>query len=112
MGARWAHAADTAWAQGGPTALVGPDRGATVYAARVVAYRRGDTTFFRPFASVAAFASRPGDARADAAPAEGASLEGRLIAFCGEIGRASQTHGAAPREEERDDSLPVWRRRP
>src|SRR5215203_6093854 len=48
---RWAQLADTAWAQGGPTVLSRPGGAGTVVA-RVVAYRRGDTTLVRPFVSV------------------------------------------------------------
>lgn len=93
----WSHQADTAWAEGGPTVLTRP-AGAGTYTAHVVAYRRGDTTFFRPFAGVR--------------PAGTENAGGLLIPFCGDVARAAQTGGAAPRDEERDDSLPVWRRRP
>jgi hypothetical protein len=96
-GAGWSHQADTAWAEGGPTVLTRP-AGTGLYAARVVAYRRGDTTFVRPFVAV-----RPGDDRG----------AGRLsIPFCGDAIRTAQAGLLAPREEEPDDSLPVWRRRP
>jgi len=96
-GAGWSHQADTAWAEGGPTGLSRP-AGAGLYAARVVAYRRGDTTLVRPFVAV-----RPdGDV-------SGGSLS---ISFCGDASRAAQALTTAPPDEERDDSLPVWRRRP
>jgi hypothetical protein len=95
-GAGWSHQADTAWAEGGPTVLSRPT-GTGLYAARVVAYRRGDTTLVRPFVAV-----RPhGDVN-------GGSLS---IPLCGDASRAAQALTTAPREEERDDSLPVWRRR-
>jgi hypothetical protein len=63
----------------------------------VVAYRRGDTTFVRPFVAV----------RSD-----GEVNFGRLaIPLCGDAIRAAHAGLTAPREEEQDDSLPVWRRR-
>lgn len=94
--AGWSHQADTAWAEGGPTILTRPD-GTGLFAARVVAYRRRDTTFVRPFAAV-----RPDDDRG----------AGRLsIPFCGDVSRAAHAETTTIKEEERDDSLPVWRRR-
>lgn len=93
----WSHQADTAWAESGPTVLSRSGSSAT-YASRVVAYRLGDTTFVRPFVTV-----RNG----------GEVNVGSLsIQFCGDVSRAAQAGTTAPREEERDDSLPVWRRRP
>jgi hypothetical protein len=94
----WSHLADTAWAEAGPTALV--REGDTLsYAGRVVAIRRGDTTFFRPFNALH--------------PNDGTGKEGgHRIGFCGEVSRAALTGGAAPRDEEPDDTLPLWRRRP
>src|SRR5215211_4784730 len=50
-GVGWSHQADTAWAEGGPTVLSRPN-GTGLFAARVVAYRYGDTTFVRPFNAV------------------------------------------------------------
>jgi hypothetical protein len=95
-GAGWAQQGDTAWAQAEPTLLSRP-AGAGTYAARVATYRRGDTTFFRSFV-----VARP----------EGTANGGAmLIQFCGDASRASQVAATAPRDEERDDSLPVWRRR-
>jgi hypothetical protein len=102
-GAAWAHRADTAWAQAGPTVLAGPDRQGA-YAARVVAYRRGDTTFYRPFTG---FTPLDPAARADSA-----RVARQRITFCGDIGRAAQVGGTAPDLEEPDDAAPLWRRRP
>ena len=96
-GAGWSRQADTAWAQAEPTLLTRP-AGVGTYAMRVVAYRRGDTTFFRPFNAV----------RAN----EGANLGAMAIGFCGDVSRASKVPATAPYDEERDDSLPLWRRRP
>lgn len=94
----WSHPADTAWAEAGPTAL-SREGGTFSYAGRVVAIRRGDTTFFRPFNAVQ--------------PDDGTGKDtGRRIGFCGEVSRAAMTGGAGPRDEEPDDSLPLWRRRP
>lgn len=95
--------ADTAWAEAGPTVLAGPSR-AGAYAARVVAYRRGDTTYYRPFLSVT-----PRDA---ATRADSGRLTRERIGFCGEIGRGAQIGGTAPAGEEPDDASPRWRRRP
>jgi hypothetical protein len=95
----WSHSADTAWAEAGPTAL-SRDGGTRTYAARVVAIRRGDTTFFRPFQSVQL---QPADSRGKGA---------LTIPFCADLSRAAMTGGTAPRDEEPDDSLPLWRRRP
>ena len=94
----WAHFADTAWAEAGPTALV-REGDTLTYAGRVVAIRRGDTTFFRPFNAL-----QPDDGTGKGT--------GYRIGFCGEVSRAALTGGAAPRDEEPDDSLPLWRRRP
>jgi hypothetical protein len=96
-GAGWSRQADTAWAQADPTPLTRSE-GTGTYAARVVAYRRGDTTFFRSFNAV----------RADRA----ANLGAMEIGFCGDASRASLVAASAPRDEEPDDSLPLWRRRP
>jgi len=94
----WSHLADTAWAEAGPTPLA-RDGDTLIYAGRVVAIRRGDTTFFRPFNAL------QGD---DGSGKAGA----HRIGFCGEVSRAAMTGGTAPRDEEPDDSLPLWRRRP
>ena len=96
-GAGWAQLGDTAWAQAEPTLLTRPE-GTGTYAMRVVAYRRADTTFFRPFNAVGATGP--------------ANLGAMAISFCGDVSRAAKTGGAAPRDEEPDDSLPLWRRRP
>ena len=94
----WSHLADTAWAEAGPTALLREGR-TWIYAGRVVAIRRGDTTFFRPFNAL-----QPDDGSGNATA--------HRIEFCGEVSRAAKAGGTAPRDEEPDDSLPLWRRRP
>jgi len=94
----WSHLADTAWAEAGPTALA-REGDTLTYAGRVVAIRRGDTTFFRPFNALQA---DDGTGKAGA----------HRIGFCGEVSRAAMTGGTAPRDEEPDDTLPLWRRRP
>ena len=95
-GATWSHRADTAWAQAGPSALSDSARRGT-YAARVVAFRRGDTTLFRPFV---------------ATPPDALNPARDQIAFCGETMRVSRPLAIAPRVEEPDHALPLWRRRP
>ncbi len=103
----WSHQADTAWAQAGPTRLAIPGRPPGTYAARVVALRRGDSTFFRPYVAV-----DPASPEGAATPADAGSLGARRIEFCGEIGRTAQTQGVAPREPDGEDTLSIWRRRP
>jgi hypothetical protein len=95
---KWSHLGDTAWAEAGPTALA-REGDTLTYAGRVVAIRRGDTTFFRPFNAL-----RPDDGTGKAGA--------HRIGFCGEVSRAAMTGGTAPRDEEPDDTLPLWRRRP
>lgn len=95
-GAGWSHKADTAWAEGGPTALSRP-AGAGVYAARVVAYRHGDTTLVRPFVAVT--------------PAGDVNIGRLSIPFCGDAIRAAQAGLLPGNTEVPDDSSPVWRRR-
>jgi hypothetical protein len=94
---RWAQLADTAWAKGGPTVLSRPG-GTGAVVARVVAYRRGDTTLVRPFVSVR--------------PTEPTNVGSLLLSFCGDAIREAKAQTTAPRDEEPDDSSPVWRRRP
>ena len=96
-GTGWSHQADTAWAEGGPTLLTRP-AGTGVFAARVVAYRRGDTALVRPFVGVRA----AGDV----------NVAQLAIPFCGDAMRAAQAGLTRTDQEVRDDSLPVWRRRP
>ena len=93
----WSHLADTAWAEAGPTPLT-REGGNGIYAARVVALRRGDTTLVRPFNAIQ--------------PVGPANVGGLHIAFCGEASRAAKAQTTAPPNEEPDDSLPLWRRRP
>lgn len=95
----WSHLGDTAWAEAGPTALTRAAR-TRVYAARVVAIRRGDTTFFRQFNAV------------QLQPADSGGRGALAIGFCLDMNRAAMTGGIAPRDEEPDDAMPLWRRRP
>ena len=95
----WSHLGDTAWAEAGPTALA-REAGTRVYAARVVAIRRGDTTFYRQFNAV------------QLQPADSGGKGALAIPFCLDMNRAAMTGGIAPRDEEPDDTLPLWRRRP
>lgn len=100
--------ADTMWAQAGPTVLHGA-HGAATYAARVVAYQRGDSAHFRQYVSVVA----PADSAApNDGTAPGTSEAGRRIAFCGALGKAAQVSGWAPRDPDGEEKLDVWRQRP
>ena len=96
---RWSHLADTAWAEAGPTPLV-RNAGTRTYSGRVVAIRRGDTTFFRQFNAV------------QLQPADSGGRGALAIGFCLDMNRAAMTGGIAPRDEEPDDAMPLWRRRP
>jgi hypothetical protein len=95
--ASWSHQADTAWAEAGPSTVV-REGASGIVRARVVAYRRGDTTLVRPFSSVQ--------------PEGSANLGALYIGFCGEVIRAAKAETTQPPSEEPDDSLPLWRRRP
>jgi hypothetical protein len=95
---------DTVLVRGGPTAL--DITGRARYASRMVAYQVGDSTRFRWYWSIMPLADRAMTA------AESASVGGRGIGFCGEIGKAVAIHGIGAREPTRDDSLAVWRRVP
>jgi len=109
-GATRAHTGDTAWAQAGPTVLGGAHAGGT-YAARVVAYWRGDSTHFRTYV----FTAPPpgGWPQSDSARARGENVGfGRHLGFCAELGRAAQAQGTAPRWPDGEEKLDVWRRRP
>ena len=64
----------------------------------MVAYRRRDTTFVRPFNSVQ--------------PDGSVKLGALAIGFCGDVIRAAQAGTTQPSNEEPDYSLPLWRRRP
>jgi hypothetical protein len=95
--AEWSHRADTAWAQAGPSVLTDSGRVGT-YAARVVALRRGDSTVFRTFVALRSSTS--------------SDVAREQIGFCGETMRMAKAEATAPRIEEPDDALPIWRRRP
>lgn len=101
-GARWSRLADTAWAAAGATVLAA--RGGRAYAARVVAYRRGDSTHFRHFVALAEPA--PG------LVADPVNASARRIVFCADIGRAARVGGTAPRESDGEEQRAVWQRRP
>jgi hypothetical protein len=90
-GVRNGSLADTAWAQAGPTTL-GGERGGR-YAARVVAIRFSDTTRLRSFV------------------AADTSVGGRLIGMCGDLMSRAAVRAFPPRQQEADDSKPLWRRR-
>jgi hypothetical protein len=86
--------ADTTWAEAGPTTSADyatPD----LYAARIVAFRHGDSTRFRAFVATPAIDSG-----------------GAVIQFCAELLRTAKLAGLAPRAQEPDDTLSLWRRRP
>jgi hypothetical protein len=95
--AGWSHQADTAWAEAGPS-TVAREGASGIVRARVVAYRRGDTTLVRPFSSVQ--------------PTGPANLGSLYIGFCGDVIRAARAGTTQPSNEEPDDTLTLWRRRP
>ncbi len=97
-GARRGRLGDTAWVESGPAWVTTPERAALF--ARAVAIRHGDTTFFRHFLA------RSVPVGVDT------SLNGRRhIEACGEITRAAQLQGTAPREPDDSSTEPRWRRR-
>ena len=73
--ANWSHLADTAWAEAGPSVRADSGRVGT-YAARVVAFRRGDSTLFRTFVAI----------RSSTSP----NVGGEQIGFCGETMRTAK----------------------
>ena len=80
------------------TSAVAREGASGMVRARVVAYRRGDTTLVRPFSAVQ--------------PPGAANLGALTIGFCGEMIRAAKAATSQPPKEEPDDSLPLWRQRP
>jgi len=110
-GGRWTQRGDTTWAHAGPTTLT-TWHGA-IYAARVVAYRVGDSTHFRHFVSVA---PPPGGwpASYDSVTADGRHIaispSGSPIGFCGALGRAAEVHGTAPADPDGEEKLEIWTR--
>lgn len=102
-GATTSHAADTAWAHAGPTSLTLPN-GSGTYAARVVAFRRGDSTYYRPFVSLT------GD-RQSAAEDSGRHTS-RTISFCSALGGAAQVGGTTQGGPGALEAMDVWRARP
>lgn len=106
-----AQAGDTIRAAAGPTRL--DDRFGGTYSARMVAFRRGDSTLYRYFVVVAPPAGGWPESR-DSVTATGAHRSvnpaGAVIGLCTDIARISQNHGTAPKEPNGEESLPVWRR--
>jgi hypothetical protein len=96
---------DTVLVRGGPTELGGTDQRAQ-YASRMVAYQRRDSTSFRWYWSITPVAG--GRATSE----DSASVTGRGIGFCGDIGKKVSIQGWASREPTHDDSLAVWGRLP
>jgi hypothetical protein len=103
--AMWTQRADTAWAHAGPSALGGQIGGAQ-YESRAVAYRRGDSTHFRYYVSIA-----PPPA-ASAQPSDTVDTSGASLAFCGDVARTVGFRWSAPRDPTGEESLPVWTRQP
>ena len=110
-GGTWTQRGDTTWAHAEPTTLTSW-HGAT-YAARVVAYRAGDSTHFRHFVSVAPPAGG-WPASYDSVTADGRHLSvsavGGPIGFCGALGRAATVHGTAPADPDGEEKLELWTR--
>lgn len=112
-GATWTQRGDTTWAHARPTRLA--DRHGAVYAARVVAYRFGDSTHFRHYVSVAP-PEGGWPASYDSVTADGrrvsVSPTGSPIGFCGALGQAAQVHGTAPADPDGEEKLELWTRIP
>jgi hypothetical protein len=112
-GATWAQHGDTTWAHAEPTRLA--DQHGATYAARVMAYRVGDSTHFRHYVSVAppeggwpvAYDSVTADGRhVSVSPA------GSPIGFCGALGQTARVHGTAPADPDGEEKLELWTRTP
>ena len=99
--------ADTAWASAGPSVLDG-EQGRATYAARVVAYRHGDSTHFRHYVAVGV---PPRGAASNGDDVNAASLQ---IPFCGKLSQIAELHGTAPQwpNGRGEETLSVWRARP
>lgn len=95
---------DTVLVRGGPTELADA-RGRAVFASRAVAYQLGDSTRFRWYSSIT-----PGPAAA--ASADSSVASGRLIGFCGQVGKGVAISGMTTRDPTAADSIPVWNRVP
>jgi hypothetical protein len=110
-GGTWTARADTAWAHAEPTQRAHWPGG--TFAARVVAYRVGDSTHFRHFVSVAPPAAgwpASRDSVTDDGRHVSISPSGSPIGFCGALGRDAQVHGTAPSEPDGEEKLDVWTR--
>ncbi|MFL5562483.1 MAG: hypothetical protein ACJ79K_13500 [Gemmatimonadaceae bacterium] len=103
---------DTILAHAGPTRL--DDRFGATYSARMVAFRRGDTTLYRYFVT----ASPPSGGWPPAY--DTVTMDGRgvsvnpaasQIGLCQAIASTAQNHGTAPPAPNGEESLTVWRRR-
>lgn len=107
-----AQQGDTVRAHAGPTRL--DDRFGGTYSARMVAFRRGDSTLYRYFV-IAVPPSGGWPPSRDSVTATGAHLSvnpaGSMLGFCIAIANTAQNHGTAPKEPNGEESLPVWRQR-
>ncbi len=107
----WTSKADTAWAHAGPTLLAGEPSG-TMYEARAIAYRQGDSTSFRYF-----FKMTP-PTRGSKESADALSSERRGFSLCSQVVRAAAVPQSRPgqqpngRRPNAQDSLPIWTRVP
>lgn len=101
---------DTIRAHAGPARLAARFDG--TYSARMVAFRRGDSTLYRYFVLAVPPAGgwRPSY---DSVNASGAHISvnpaGSMLGLCHAIASASQNHGTAPSAPNGEESLPVWR---
>ena len=104
---------DTAWAEAGPNRLDGWSGG--TFSARMVAFRRGDSTLYRYFVHVVPPAGGwPPPYDTVTMDGRGVSVNpaGSMIGFCQTIARVSGNHGTSPSQPNGEESLAVWRRRP
>ena len=107
-----AQEGDTVRAHAGPTRL--DDRFGGTYSARMVAFRRGDSTLYRYFVVVE---PPPGGwpPSRDSVTADGRHVSvnpaGSMLGLCYAIANTAGNHGTAPKEPNGEESLPVWRQR-
>jgi len=104
-----AQEGDTIRAEAGPTRL--DERFGGTYSARMVAFRRGDSTLYRYFvvASPPSGGWRPSYDSLDAAGRHvSVNPAGSELGLCAAIASTSQNHGTAPKEPNGEESLAVW----
>jgi hypothetical protein len=111
--ATWVRQGDTAWAHAGPTRLA--SRFGGTFAARAVAFQRGDSTLYRYFVTAA---PPPGGWRHgyDSVTVTGGHISvipaSSYLGLCASIASTAQNGGKAPKQPNGEETLAVWSSRP